>query len=74
VAQLARTARETRGLLEDVEDLAGSPAIAARMRDVGVRIERILAQLLVEALLLLVVFFVLLALYRALSVHLRQRR
>lgn len=73
VAQLARTARETRGLLEDVEDLAGSPAIAARMRDVGVRIERILAQLLVEALLLLVVFFVLLALYRALSVHLRAR-
>lgn len=73
VAQLAKTARETRGLLEDVGDLAASPAISARMRDVGVRIERILAQLLVEALLLLVVFFILLALYRALSVHLRAR-
>jgi hypothetical protein len=72
-AQVERTAREARGLLVDVRDLAESSAVTARVHEIGEQMERLLAQLLVEALLLLIVFFTLLTIYRAVSLRLRER-
>jgi hypothetical protein len=54
--------------------VAASPGLTARINQVGGRVERLLAQILVSALLFLVVLFVLLAGYRAFSHYLARRQ
>lgn len=72
--QAAQTAGEARALLVEARQLAGGPELGGRIREIRLSIERVLAQVLAEALLLLLVFFLLLAGYRVLSLRLLRDR
>jgi hypothetical protein len=72
--QAARTAEQARSLLVEARQLAGSPELSGRIRELRGSVERLLAQLLAELLLLLLVFFVLLVAYRVVSRHLFRDR
>jgi hypothetical protein len=72
--QAAQTAGEARALLAEARQLVDSPGLDDGLREVRRSIERILAQLLAGGLLLLLVFFVLLAVYRVVSLQLLKDR
>ena len=72
--QAAQTAGEARALLVEARQLVESSALDVRLREARRGVERLFAQLLAGALLLLLVFFVLLAVYRVLSLQLLKDR
>lgn len=68
----AATAREARELFRELKEFGESPALSAPVREIGDRAESLLTQALAQAVLLLLVFFVLLSAYRALLFRLQR--